>query len=67
MRKALADGRSLTIGQLAEAARISQLAATQTVAVTELADGDWSDVVAGTRGLPASAVSLAHCPSAVAH
>ncbi len=36
--RALADGRSLTIGQLAEAARISQPAATQTVAVM-LADG----------------------------
>jgi DNA-binding MarR family transcriptional regulator len=31
--RALADGQSLTIGQLADAARISQPAATQTVAV----------------------------------
>ena len=44
--RALADGRSLTIGQLAEAAHISQPAATQTVAVM-LADG-LVDVVAGT-------------------
>ena len=44
--KALADGRSLTIGQLAEAAGITQPAATQTVAV--MAKDGFVDVAAGT-------------------
>lgn len=44
--KALAGGRSLTIGQLAEAAGITQPAATQTVAV--MAKDGLVDVTAGT-------------------